>query len=39
MPQDPGIFWMKTPRQFFNKMVSDANHLAKYHLDSALTSS
>ena len=33
MPPNPGIFWMQTPRQLFNKMVHDANHLAKHHLD------
>jgi hypothetical protein len=35
MPPSPGIFWMETPRQLFNKMVNDANHLATYHLDPA----
>lgn len=34
MPPDPGHFEIKTPRQLFNKMVHDANLIAKYPADS-----
>jgi len=34
MPPDPGHFELKTPRQIFNKMVRDANRIAKYPADS-----